>query len=459
MSSERLVVTALLQCEDFAKRVIGHINPDYFELDSSRAVFNAVKSYIVKYQSLPNKLTVETIVGGDESLDVERTEQAQALIDECYGLEPPDNTDWAVDQTEVWCRDRALYLAINQSIAIYQGEDKKFQTSAIPELVRSALSVSFDRSLGMDFFEDTEKRWDYYTKPENKLTFRIDVLNEVTCGGVTRKSLNVLAAGINVGKSMCLTALAADYIKSGYNVLYVSLEMREELVLQRLDANLLDTPINSIKEMGKDRFVSRITALREKSYGRFKVKDWPPSSASALNIEALMDEYEMIDGFKPDIVMVDYIQICGSYRMKSDAGSYYYYKSVAEELRSIAVKRNIVMWTVSQFNRGGMGNTDPSMSDTGESMGIPATADGMWAVMRTDELDQVGQLAWKQLKSRYANKAVKTHFMTGVEVDKFQLFGIADHNDKSVRQAIKDDTGRSTKERFSKMKFNKEQSE
>ena len=456
MSSERLVLTTLVKSGEYAKRVIGYLQPEYFELEESRAIFKSVKEYLVKYRATPNRLTIETMIGNDDELDESRTEAATNLLAEVWGLEEPESVDWAVKTTEEWCKDRALYLAINKSISIYQGEDKQYQVSAIPELVRAALGVSFETTLGLDYYDDAERRWEYYTTPENKIPFRIEVLNEVTDGGVTDKSLNIIAAGVNVGKSMCMCALAADYVRSGYDVLYISLEMREELVMQRIDANLLNTDANLLKELGKDRFMSKVQEIRQKSYGRIKVKEYPPSSAHALHFERLLDDYEMLEGFKPRIVIVDYIQICASYKMKSDTGSYYYYKSVAEELRSIAVKRDLVLWTVSQFNRGGADNSDPTMGDTGESFGIPATADGMWAVMRTEELDQIGQLSWKQLKSRYANKAVKTHFMTGVDVNRFQLFSIADGSEKTVRAAIKNDSsvsGQDVKKKFSKLKF------
>lgn len=452
MSTERLVLSALVQNQEYAKRIIGHVKPEYFELDESRALFGAAKEYLIQYHTIPNRLAVETIIDNDKELDDTRVEAARGVIADCFDIIPPDNLDFLITTTETWCRDRALYLAINKSISIYQGESKDEKVSIIPDLLKTALGVSFDVGLGSDWFDDAEKRWLYYTTPENKIPFKIDVLNEVTCGGVTRKSLNVIAAGVNVGKSMCLIALASDYVRQGFNVLYISLEMSEEMVMQRIDANLLNTPANAIVDMGKERFLSKVEAIRHKSYGKFKAKEYPPSSASALNFDQLLDDYEMLHGFVPDVVMVDYIQICSSYKMLNSVGSYYYYKSVAEELRGLAVRRELVMWTVSQFNRGGMDNTDPSMSDVGESVGIPATADGMWAVIRTSELDTIGQLAWKQLKSRYANKAVRTNFMTGVDVDRQQLFGVAEGSEKVVRSspALKSSDPKS---KFANMKF------
>lgn len=453
MSTERLVLAALVQNQEYAKRIIGHVKPEYFELEESKALFGVTKDYIIQYHVIPNRLAVETMIDNNKELDDTRVEAARGIIADCFDIIPPDNIDFLVTTTETWCRDRALYLAINKSISIYQGESKEGEkVSIIPDLLKTALSVSFDVSLGSDWYDDAEKRWIYYTTPENKIPFKIDVLNETTCGGVTRKSLNVIAAGVNVGKSMCLIALASDYVRQGYNVLYISLEMSEEMVMQRIDANLLNTPANNIVDMGKERFLDKVEAIRQKAYGKFKAKEYPPSGASALNFEQLLDDYELLHGFVPDVVMVDYIQICASYKMLNSVGSYYYYKSVAEELRGMAVRRELVVWTVSQFNRGGMDNTDPSMSDVGESVGIPATADGMWAVMRTSELDTIGQLAWKQLKSRYANKAVRTNFMTGVDVDRQQLFGVAEGTEKVMRQQPE---MRSTnpKDRFSKMKF------
>jgi replicative DNA helicase len=454
MSQERLVLAALVQNAEFAKKVVGYVKADYFETDESKAVFGNIKSYLMDYSGVPNRLALETMVDGDKTLDDKRVEGAKTVIADCFDIIPPDNIEFLMKQAETWCKDRALYLAINKAISVYQGEDKKLTSASIPDIVKEALSVNFDVSLGMDYYDDAERRWEYYVTPENKLPFRLSALNDVTCGGVTRKSLNVVAAGVNVGKSMTLIALAADYVRLGYNVLYISLEMREEMVLQRIDANLLNTAMNEITGMGKERFMGAVQKIREKSYGRFKAKDFPPSSASAMDFDRLIDDYEMMHGFTPDIVMIDYIQITASYKMPAGTGSYYYYKSVAEELRSIAVRRDLVMWTVSQFNRGGMENTDPSMGDIAESVGIPATADGMWAVMRTNELDIIGQLAWKQLKSRYANKAVKPTFLTGVDVDRQQLFDVAEVSENSVsRSGALARPPVSTKDRFAKMKY------
>ena len=453
MSTERLVLAALVQNQEYAKKIIGHVKPEYFELDESRALFEAAKEYVVQYHSIPNRLAVETMIDNNKELDDTRAEATREVIADVFDIIPPPNLEFLVSTTETWCRDRALYLAINKAISVYQGETKDLTVAVIPDLVKTALSVTFDVSLGSDYFDDAEKRWEYYTTPENKIPFKIDVLNEVTCGGVTRKSLNVIAAGVNVGKSMCLIALASDYIRQGYNVLYISLEMSEEMVMQRVDANLLNTPANDIVGLGKERFLGKVEEIRRKSYGKLKAKEYPPSAASALNFEQLLEDYEMMHGFVPDVVMVDYIQICASYKMQNSVGSYYYYKSVAEELRSLAVRRELVLWTVSQFNRGGMDNTDPSMSDVGESVGIPATADGMWAVIRTAELDTIGQLSWKQLKSRYANKAVKTNFMTGVDVDRQQLFSISEGSEKAVRQQVASVAKTNPKDKFAKMKF------
>lgn len=454
MSQERLVLAGLVQSEAYAKKVVGYIKPEYFEGDEGKLVFESAKTYLLTYHSLPTKIALETVISANKEIDERKAEAALDILEDVFDIIPPDSTEFLVDTTEKWCKDRALFNAINKSISIYQGEEKALAVAAIPDLVKEALSVTFDSSLGQDWLDDAEARWTYYTTPENKIPFKIDALNEITCGGVTRKSLNIIAAGINVGKSMCLIALAADYVRLGLNVLYISLEMREEMVLQRLDANLLNVPINGIIDLGKDRYLDAVEKIRQRAYGKFKVKEYPPSSASALHFERLIEDYEMLHGFVPDVVMVDYIQITSSYKMQNNVGSYYYYKSVAEELRSLGVRRNLCMWTVSQLNRGGMDNTDPGLTDTGESTGIPATADGMWAVIRTEELDAVGQLSWKQLKSRYANKAVKTHFMTGVDVDRQQLFGISEAASAQVTRSIAPKAG-STKDRFASMKFDK----
>ncbi len=453
MSSERLVVNALLHSEEFAKKTIAFIKEEYFELGQSRKIFEVIKEYYEKYKSHPNRITVETSLH-NSNLPQDFLDETLELVDECYKLDPPTNIEWSVNTAEEWCKDRALFNAINRAIAVYDGTDKKLQRSAIPTIVSDALSVCFDRSLGHDFWEDAEARYDFYTMPENKVPFKIDVLNEVTNNGVTRKSLNIIAAGINVGKSLCLCSLAADYMRSGYDVLYITCEMREELMMQRIDANVLNTDANSLIKLGKENFINKIVGLRQKSYGNIKIKEYSPSTFTSLMLDNLLDEYLSLEKYDPTIILVDYIQICASYKLKNDVQSYHYYKSVAEELRGVAVRRDKVLWTVSQFNRGGNENSDPRMTDTGESMGIPATADGMWAVMRTEELDQIGQLSWKQLKSRYSNKATKTYFLTGVDVEKFRILNVEDGMQQSVAKHVKQADNEDMKSKFSKLKFN-----
>lgn len=443
MSTQRLILAALAQNQEFARKVITYIQPDYFSEDSERHVFESINAYVSEFKGLPNKLAAESIIHGNGELDERQAGEALAVVNDVYDIIAPENVEFLVSTAEKWCKDRALFNAINKSIVIYQGEDKTATSAAIPDLIKSALSITFDSSLGLDFYNDAERRWEYYTNPENRIPFRLNVLNEITNGGIPRKTLNIIAAGINVGKTMCLISLAADYIRSGYNVLYISQEMGEEAITQRVDANLLDTPINALVGLGKDKFMGRIEAIKAKAYGRLKTKEYSPSTASALVFGALIEEYALKHDFVPDVVMVDYIQITASYKQPHGAGSYAYYKSVAEELRALAREKNVLMWTVAQFNRGGLDNTNPGLGDTGESTGIPATADGMWSAARTEELDQIGQLAWKQLKSRYANKATKTHFMTGVDVERQQLFDVAqapavpagtDHNHNHVRK-------------------------
>lgn len=451
ITNEKLILSSLVQNEQYARKVIPFLKDEYFEDLLEKRLFEIITGYVEKYNGLPNKTDLSINIRNDSKLNEEQTDEALSLAAELFDIEPANNQEWLVTTTESFCQDKAVYNAIHQAIAIYQGEDKQLTPHAIPDLLKNAIAVCFDSKVGIDFFDDAESRFDFYATPESKIPFHLNILNEVTCGGVTPKTLNLLVAGVNVGKTLGLIDLAAGYMRDGKNVLYISMEMREEMIMQRVDANMLKVPVNDVASLGKERFMNRIEVLKQKSYGKLKVKEFPPGMASAVHIRHVVDELKLKQGFVPDIIMVDYLQIAASSRMKyGQVGSYYYYKSVAEELRALAVELNVVIWSAAQFNRGGMNATEVGMEDIAESTGIAMTADGMWGLIRTDELDAVGQIMWKQLKSRYANKAVRTRFVTGVDVEK-QCFYDVDQNaqpELSQPEQAKPMTGQQLKERF-----------
>lgn len=434
VTNERLVLAALVKNEEYLRKLIPYIKEDYFEDESEKRLFKMINDYAGKYNELPDKSTLIVEAKNDRSIDEGRSQRLVEAVSDVFSIVPSQNFEWLRKLTESWCQERAVYNALQVGIAVYQGTEKKVTIAAVPDLLAQAISVSFNTQIGQDYFDDAELRWDFYTNPDSKVPFRIPTFNEVTSGGLTRKTLNLFVAGTNVGKSLALVSLAADYIRDGLNVLYVSCEMREEVVFQRVDANILNMNMNKITEIGKEKYLNRIEALKAKSYGKLKVKEFPPTSASTLNIRQTLDELRMKQNFVPDVIIVDYLQILASYRLAYSVGSYYFFKSVAEELRAMAVETNTVVWSAAQFNRGQMNATDVDMSGIAESAGIAHTADGMWALIRTDELDQVQQLLVKQLKSRYANKAVKTTFTIGVNIENQTLFGLEDDRSDQFTQ-------------------------
>ena len=435
LTTETMILSSVIRDETFARKCLPYIKDEYFDDMIDRRIFRAASAFIMEYGSQPNQTGIAVALRNDQSLNETHTEIALLRLDEIFRSECDHNSDWVLNTTEKFCQQKSLYLAIHRSIAIYQGDEKDLTVMAIPDILKDALAVSFDTKIGLDFFIDAELRYEYYITPENKIPFQLSILNEVTCGGIPRKTFNVIVAGINVGKSMALVSMACDYMRSGLNVLYVSMEMREELIMQRVDANLMRVNVNDVAAVGKERFLNRVEVLRQKSYGSIRVKEFAPGMASAAHIRHSMEEMKLKQNFIPDVVIVDYVQITASSRMKyGQVGSYYYYKAVAEELRGLAVEKDIIVWSAAQFNRGGMNVTEPGMDDVGESTGIPATADGAWALIRTDELDQLGQIMWKQLKSRYANKAVKTRFVSGVNVEQQTLFDIEESAQPKLTQ-------------------------
>lgn len=433
ISNEFVILSSLANDEEFARKCLVHIKEEYFQDETQRVIFETIRDYIQKYQTKPSKIEVGVSIRNDRRLNEGQTELAVAAVEEVFEVQPHRSMEWLVETTENWCKNQAVYNAIHESIAIYQGEDKTRSTTAIPDLLKTAISVCFDTKVGLDFYTDVDSRWEFYTNPENKLPFHLDILNEVTDGGVTKKTLNLLVAGTNVGKTLGLIDMAAGYVKNGIDVLYISAEMREEMIMKRFDANMLKTPINDIASLGKEKFINRIETIRSKSYGRFKVKEYPPGACTAVHIRNVVDELKIRQGFVPQVIVVDYLQIMGSYRVKFGAvGSYYYYKAVAEELRALGVELDVAMWSAAQFNRGGMNATEVGMEDVAESVGIMFTVDGAWGLIRTDELDQVNQIQWKQLKSRYADKSVRTRFVTGVDVPKSTFYDVSQSQQDEV---------------------------
>lgn len=451
ITNERLILSALLQDDIYCKKVQAFLKPEYFQEDAECKVFSHIKSFIEEYSNPPNLADLTVSVKNDETVGQKLEDRCLEIIKDVFDITPSKNIDFLVDTTEKFCIDKAMFLAIQESIQIYKGESK-LQRHAIPKLLQDAMGVSFDARIGQEYTDDAEQRWDYYKNPSSKIAFDISIFNKVTNGGVTRKTLNCLAAGINVGKTTCLVSLAAMYKRLGLNVLYCSNEMSEEEILNRVDANLFNVTIDEVKALDKEDFMGKIDRIKQKSYGKLYVKEYPTGTASAANYRHLINEMRIKKTFIPDVLIVDYLQITASSGSKGNDNSYQKYKQVAEELRALCIEFSMVGWTACQLNRVGMGSTDPGMTETGESLGIPATMDGMWGLVRTEELDSVGQIMVIEMKTRYGNKSIP-RFPVGINISTQKMYDVDQIDPRKYNATVKTEVKRAPVDNKSKSRF------
>lgn len=445
--SEELVLTNLLENDEYARKVIPFLKTAYFTQNSTKLIYKNFIEYYSNYNVAPTHEALGHEISNDDSLTESEFDDVVDTI-EILEQDKPPNMQWLLDTTEKFCQDQALTNAIRESISIIDGEDEKqtLTKHALPDLLKDALSVSFDTHIGHDYFEDAKERFEFYSLDLARLPFNLKMFDLVTNGGVPDKTLNIVMAGPNVGKTLLLIHLASTYLMQGKNVLYITMEMAEEAISNRVDANLFDMTVKNVENCSKDTFFTNIKDLRKKTQGTLIVKEYPTSSAHVGHFGQLLQELRLKKNFKPDVIMVDYIGIMASSRVKlANTNSYFYVKAIAEELRGLAVQHKVPLWTATQTNRGGSTDTDVDMTDTAESFGLPATADFMVAVIRTDELDMLNQLMIKQLKSRYGNKNFYSKFVVGVEVEKMLIYDIEDEGQNVTQGAMttskpKDDT-------------------
>ena len=423
---QNTILKNLLINEPYLREVLPFIKPIYFE-GIYKKLFNEVTNFVNKYNSLP---TIESFkISLDESEDVTDNEYNEAvnIIPSLFEQEQVDNV-WLKDTTEKWCQDRALHNAVYESINIIQGKNDKLSKDALPALLSDALAVSFDVNVGHDYIENADDRYDHYTSSEDwQLPFDIDLLNTITGGGLVRKSLNILLMGTGVGKSLSMCHFAASNLSQGHNVLYITLEMAEEKIAERIDANLLDVNISNIPNMSKQMFTSKIDAIKQKTQGRLVIKEYPTSQANSNHFRALLNELKLKKKFTPDAIYIDYLNICASSRIRSLGGSvnsYTYIKSIAEELRGLAVEFNLPIISATQVTRTGFSNSDIELTDTAESFGLPATCDIMLAGISTEELEQNNQIMFKQLKNRHNDINQNRRFVVGIDRPKMRLFNV-----------------------------------
>ena len=419
---EFLILRNLLHNEEYVRKVIPFIKSDYFDNRSQKIVYEEILKFVEQYNKPVTKeiLCIETEKRQDIT-DVDYKEITQ-LISSLE--EAPTEFDWLVSTTEKWCRDRAIYLALMESIQIADGQDEKKNRDAIPTILSDALAVSFDTHVGHDYLQDYEARYESYHKKEDKTEFDLEYFNKITKGGLPNKTLNIALAGTGVGKSLFMCHVAASALLNGKNVLYITLEMAEEKIAERIDANLLNVPIQEISDLPKMMYESKVTKLSEKTQGTLIIKEYPTASAHAGHFRGLLNELAIKKSFRPDIIFIDYLNICASsrYRGNLSVNSYSYIKAIAEELRGLAVEANVPIVSATQTTRSGYGSSDVELTDTSESFGLPATADFMFALISTDELEELGQIMVKQLKNRYNDPTVYKRFIVGIDRAKMRLY-------------------------------------
>lgn len=399
------------------------MNGQYFDA-TSKELFNLINTHIQKYNVRP---TTESLLIDIQNGDKISQETIDLLGHVAKKPKEEPNQKWLYDQTEKWCQDRALYLAIMESIQIIDGKSKDMSPNAIPEILKGALSISFDPNIGHDYIDNFDSRYDFYHRVEERIPFGLEYFDKITKNGMPRKTLNICLAGTGVGKSLFMCSVGANVLTQGKNVLYITMEMAEERIAERIDANLMNIPIDQLESLPRDIFETKISKIAAKTQGKLIVKEYPTGSAHAGHFRALLNDLRLKKNFKPDIIFIDYLNICASSRMKGLGGSvntYSYVKAIAEELRGLAVEFDVPIVSATQTTRSGFSNTDVGLEDTSESFGLPATADFMFALISTEDLEKLGQLMVKQLKNRYNDPTSNKRFIIGVDRAKMRLFDV-----------------------------------
>ena len=419
---ETTILRNLVFNEEYSRKVIPFIQPDYFDQRTEKIIFKEITEFIVKYG---NAITTEALsIEMENRTDLSETEVKESREITASLSDSPVDNQWLLDTTEKWCRDRAIYLALMESVSIADGQDKEKNRDAIPSILSDALAVSFDNHIGHNYLEDYKERYESYHKKEDRIPFDLEYLNKITKGGLPNKTLNVALAGTGVGKSLFMCHFASSVLLQGKNVLYITMEMAEEKIAERIDANLLNVPIQDLVDLPRTSFENKVTNISKKTQGQLIIKEYPTASAHSGHFKALLNELALKKSFKPDIIFVDYLNICASSRYKGSANinSYTLVKSIAEELRGLAVEAEVPIVSATQTTRSGYGSSDVDLTDTSESFGLPATADLMFALISTDELEELGQIMVKQLKNRYNDPTVNKRFVVGIDRAKMRLY-------------------------------------
>jgi replicative DNA helicase len=418
---ERTTLSNLVFNEEYCRKVLPFIKPDYFDIKEERVVFNEIVNFVEKYKRMPSQISLEIEVDSRKDLTEDQHKNIVEIIKTLDSTEV--DMEWLVDTTEKFCKDKAIYNAIVDGISIIDGKDKNRGADAIPNILTDALAVCFDNAVGHDYFDDSEKRFDFYHKVEERIPFDLDFFNKITKGGLPTKTLNIALAGTGVGKSLFMCHMAANCLSQGKNVLYITLEMAEERIAERIDANLMNISMEDLHDLPKKMFDSKIESIAKKTNGKLIIKEYPTSAHSA-HFRGLIKELAIKRSFKPDMIFIDYLNICASSRLKgaTNVNSYTYIKSIAEELRGLAVECDVPIMSATQTTRSGFTSSDLGLEDTSESFGLPATADFMFALISNEELEGLNQIVVKQLKNRYNDPTVNKRFVLGIDRSKMRLY-------------------------------------
>jgi replicative DNA helicase len=434
---ESLILGSLLHNEDYTRKVLPFLKEDYFDSVEQKEVFKIIDDYMSSYNGIPTKDALKISIDESKKFNQDQYKSITDTIEQ-LSYDEANSLEWLVDKTEKFCQDKAIYNAVRRSILVLDEKDKEIDKGGIPKLLQEALGVTFDNNIGHDFLENVDERYDFYHRKEDRIEFDIDLLNTVTKGGIPRKSLNIILAGTGVGKSLAMCHFAATNLMHGKNVLYITMEMAEERIAERIDANLLDSTIDDVNMMPKDVFEKRIARLKGKTGGKLIIKEYPTASAGSGHFRHLLGELKTKKNFAPDIIYIDYLNICMSSRLKGgqNINSYTYVKAIAEELRGLAVEFNLPIVSATQTTRSGYTNSDIGLEDTSESFGLPATADFMIALISTEELEQLNQIMVKQLKNRWGDPNANKRFVMGVDRAKMRFYNA----ESSAQEDIVDDT-------------------
>ena len=420
---ENTIISSLFFHEDYTRKVLPFIKEEYFGNRVEQLLFGEIFKFVEKYNNLPTKDAMLIELNQRKDINEEELNHLKDYVNQIENTEPDEK--WLTETTEKFCKDRAVHNAVLSGIKILDGKDKKQSAEAIPHILSDALAVSFDKSVGHDYIEDAEDRFKWYHTKEKRFQFDLDYMNRITKGGVPSKTLNIALAGTGVGKSLFMCHLASSYLLQGLNVLYITLEMAEERIAERIDANLLDVTMEDLHDMPQQLYEGKISKLREKTQGQLVIKEYPTASAHSGHFKSLMNELALKKSFRPDVIFIDYLNICASSRFKGgNISSYFYVKAIAEELRGLAVEFNVPIFSATQTTRTGYVSTDIGLEDTSESFGLPATADFMFALISNEELEALGQMKVKQLKNRYNDPSINRAFIIGVDRAKMRLYDV-----------------------------------